>query len=151
MGTETAETFIVTTPIDVQNITWWGSYDPDVTADDFIVRVFLDNFGLPDNVGVLYEAVSASVVRTATGADSFGADVYEYSHDIALGTLVLNPGTYWLSVVNVSKSIPTLQHGSGRRATVDVTNAYREVYLLPPGDDMDTGCSEFRCRLPHHG
>ena len=99
-GVESADDFVLSERVVVSSIGWWGVYDPDVpVADDFTLSIFSDNGGSPSNAPLAtYNPVS--VVRNNTGtSDGFGAEIFEYSMEVAVG-LELDAGTYYLSVVN---------------------------------------------------
>ncbi len=131
-GIETAESLTATADIDVQNISWWGSYDGTPSTDDFIVRVFADAAGSVG--GLLYELASAPAMRSLTGVqDIFGEDVYAYSLDLASGALALEDGlSYWLSIVNISNTGNNPVGWYWAESSVgDGANAYREPALSP--------------------
>lgn len=100
-GIESADDFVLSERIAVTTIGWWGVYDPDVpvAGDDFALRIFADDGGLP-NATPLAEFTSVAASRTATmTVDVTGGEIYEYSTGVATG-LELDAGTYYLSVVN---------------------------------------------------
>jgi hypothetical protein len=135
-GVESAESFSVASAFDVEKVTWWGVYDvsPVPATDDFIVRIFADDAGLPDNSALLYEATGVAPTRTATGStDIAGGAIFEYSYDLPLPDVFdLIPGDYWLSVVNVSNVPPTFAgwfwtEGAGG----DGGTAFRDPFVSP--------------------
>jgi len=99
-GVESADDFVLNERIAVSSIGWWGIYDPSVAVDDnFTLSIFADNGGAPSDTALAtYNPVP--VERNNTRAvDGFGAQIFEYSTEVAAG-LELDAGTYYLSVVN---------------------------------------------------
>ena len=85
----------------ITDIHWFGVYAFTDTpeTDNFTIRIFENNGGVP-MVNPLHELfVGNTVNRTATGNPIAGFDGYQYDVDIA--QIILNPlTTYWLSIVN---------------------------------------------------
>jgi len=101
-GIESADNFVLSQTTELVSITWWGVYDPDVptAGDDFTLRIFGDDGGAPGAAHIA-EYTGITALSASTGEfDIFGAEIYEYSTSAADG-LVLDPGTYYLSLVNV--------------------------------------------------
>lgn len=128
-NTETAESFFVSTGFEVENISWWGVYDPEPVSDNFVVRVFRDDgAGLPDNTGTVFEASNVIPTRTTTDQpDIAGGEVFAYSFDIPTADVfALLPGDYWLSVVNLSLGLGSDWFWS-EGLDADDTNAFRDT------------------------
>jgi len=87
----------------ITEIQWWGVYGdgPVPAADNFTIRIFADNGGLPESDPII-ELAAGDVGRTDSGLDQDfqgGLDVYAYSYAVSPITLDANT-TYWLSIVN---------------------------------------------------
>jgi PEP-CTERM motif len=90
---------------------WWGGYfgggdNAPTGPDNFVLRIFDDNLGLPGNL-VATRSLGA-VGRQATGRNfldiSTGADlgIAEYVYWADFGPIALSDSTaYWFSVVNI--------------------------------------------------
>ncbi len=92
-----------------QGITFEGTYASAQTlgTDEFTVAIFDDNgvdTDLPGNL--LVGPIPIQVVsRTDTGVDEFGLDVFRYQGNLE-SSVTLNPGNYWISIVNDTSSDP---------------------------------------------
>ncbi len=89
----------------ITDVHWWGVYSPGNTpgADDFTIRIFEDNGGVP-NLAPTHELTNLAVSRADTGADLPNPlDVYAYSVDVTPITLSANT-TYWISILNDTTS-----------------------------------------------
>jgi hypothetical protein len=97
-----ADDFVLAPGEDViRDIHWWGAYgDNSVFADDFTVRVYADDNGLP--AGLVAERASVDPLRSMTDLITTGEDLVIYAYDLILGVPIdLNPETtYWLSIFN---------------------------------------------------
>lgn len=101
-GSESADSFVVTESLILSSIQWWGVYFPEqpLPTDSFTVRIFTDAAGAPDTVPIA-EATGVAPTRSDTGLfDIYAGTIFEYE-TTALSGILLNPGTYYLSVVNV--------------------------------------------------
>ena len=97
-GALNADDFMSADNYRLDMLTWWGAYDGGVsTSDAFTVQLFADdNTGNPA-VSPLFQFNSSSVTRQAVA----GSDIFSYSLNVALDSIMLNAGsTYYLSVMN---------------------------------------------------
>ncbi len=88
----------------ITDVHWYGLYAFDNTPpalDNFRIRIFGDNGGVP-LANFLHEVLVGNAVnRTATANQVFGFDVFSYDVLFTSTPIVLNPlTTYWLSIVN---------------------------------------------------
>jgi hypothetical protein len=100
-GVYWADNFSIGSAIDLQGFAWWGGYAGNLDAGDdaFVVNLFSDISGS----GTLLQSFTATAVRTDTTLFDVGQNaVYAYAMDVA--PLVLNAGTYYLSVSNEGSS-----------------------------------------------
>lgn len=97
-GNQNADNFSLGQTSTLESIQWWGSYDVQ-GGDDFNVRIFANNGGMPE-VNPDYQYLSLGVVRdTTTMFDSSGHGVFSY--ELVLPTaLTLQAGSYYLSILN---------------------------------------------------
>ena len=99
-----ADHFTLASSATISNITWSGVYFSSNTPtepDDFTIRFYHDNAGLPDNSGLIGSAYTPgnAVNRVDSGNNGAGGqDIFNYSVDIT--PLMLSAGTYWLSIIN---------------------------------------------------
>lgn len=85
----------------ITDIHWWGLYaaGDTIASDDFWIRIFADNGGVPEDTPSVLELHPTTVTRVDTGLNSADLDIYYYSLDIS--PLALTAGqTYYLSIVN---------------------------------------------------
>lgn len=95
-GAQNADSFTVGGAVNVDSLRWWGSY-LGTDSDDFIVRLFSDNSGVPG--GLLQEYAGITVSKVDSGLkDSGQGNVFQYDYD--LPDFVLGSGKYYLSVMN---------------------------------------------------
>jgi len=101
---QVADDFILGGAVNLEGITWWGSYyNNDDLGDDFVVRLYS---GITGTGTILQDFGSVFVAKnTATPAltDSIGDIVYQYDFSLA-APLSLSGGTYYLSVQNVNNN-----------------------------------------------
>lgn len=83
----------------ITDIHWWAHYTTEVIDDDFVIRFFEDDGGVPMTDWFL-ELTPGAVTRSLVGTNTFwGVDEYEYWLDVA--PIALTAGTtYWISIVN---------------------------------------------------
>ncbi len=95
-GAQNADSFLLGGPVNVEALRWWGSYR-STNVDDFVVRLFSDNSGVPG--ALLQEYAGLTVSKDGSGLmDSRGGEVFQYEYD--LPDFVLSSGKYYLSVMN---------------------------------------------------
>lgn len=100
-GVESADNFTLLDAVELTSVAWWGAYEPaaPLVGDDFALRIFGGTGAVPGTAPIA-EFLSIDVTRVATGElDGLGAPVFRYSTGAVAG-LVLDPGTYYLSLVN---------------------------------------------------
>lgn len=96
-GAIIADNFNIASDVNLEALTWWGSYDTS-DIDDFIIRLYDDNAGSP---GANIQSYSGISVNSSTTLlfDISGAPVYRY--DFGLPSPVsLTAGNYFLSITN---------------------------------------------------
>ncbi len=101
-GVESADRFFLPQTAEILNIGWFGSYDGSPpSSDNFTVRIFGDNGGLPADTP-LVELTGVDGSRTTTSTtDAFGAPVFSYNLSPGLTPILTGGNTYYLSVVNL--------------------------------------------------
>lgn len=88
------------------DVHWWGIYansDTPPTTDNFMIRIFADNAGVPA-LNHTHEFTNLTVTRNVVGSLA-GFDLYEYSTDIA-ATLLTPNTTYWIAITNETENDP---------------------------------------------
>ncbi len=95
-GAQNADSFLLGGSVNVEALRWWGSY-VSTDVDDFVVRLFSDNSGVPG--ALIQEHTGITVSKVGAGLmDSGGGEVFQYEYD--LPDFVLSSGIYYLSVMN---------------------------------------------------
>jgi hypothetical protein len=85
----------------ITDIHWRGVYDTtgDIAPDDFIIRLFGDDGGLP-TADPFFELNTGTANRSVVG-QFLTTDYMEYAYWVDTTPIVLNPNTtYWLSIFN---------------------------------------------------
>jgi hypothetical protein len=103
-----ADDFTLSSTSIIQDVHWLGNYfptDSPPTSDDFVVRIYNDNGGVPFDFGSeIYSYVLPSVTRTDTGFDFDNTNVYEYS--AIIDPFLAQAGdTYWLEIFNQIENV----------------------------------------------
>ena len=104
-GQRLAEDFSFPGPVTVTSITFLGGYFPASTpeTDSFTLTIYNDNMGRPDPLSIVAQIDLENVVRTDTGTDALGIDLFTYTANFA--GVSLSGGTrYWLTIVNDTTS-----------------------------------------------
>lgn len=108
VGQEVADDFTLNAGRNtITDVHWWGAYVPSdtpTTPDNFTIRFYQDNGGLPQATAFLALNVG-DVGRVATGDKTFSTLanrlVNLYAFSTVIEPLTLNPNTpYWLSIQN---------------------------------------------------
>lgn len=100
-----AEDFSFASDTTIRSVNWSGVYysnDTPTAPDDFTIRIFSENGGLPDpvgEVGLSPFSIGNAVNRVDSGDTAFGRTVYDYSANIGPTTLTAGV-TYWISIFN---------------------------------------------------
>ena len=99
-GAQIADNFQFANDVTLNNISWWGSYDPDEPAtEEFTVRVFADNgVGLPQSSALFATSFSGNGDGSDGLSDYYGAEVFRY--DVAVAWALSGGQSYYLSVFN---------------------------------------------------
>lgn len=99
-GTQVADNFQFANDVTLNNISWWGSYYPDVPAtEEFTVRVFTDNgAGFPQPSALFTTNFAANGDDSDGLGDYYGAEVFRY--DVAVAWALSGGQNYYLSVFN---------------------------------------------------
>ena len=86
--------------VQLTNISWWGSYDPNAPAtESFTVRLFEDDgFGNPETNPFLETTFSGNGDSSGGLFDFFGGTVYQY--DLGVNQILQGGVNYYLSVFN---------------------------------------------------
>lgn len=98
-----ADNFIFRVDSTVRDVHWWGTYAFGLTppdADDFTIRIFNDDGGVPEDDPFYEVSVGNAVNRVDTGLLILGTfPLYSYSA-VVTDVALLAGTTYWLSIVN---------------------------------------------------
>jgi hypothetical protein len=101
-GAQNADSFTLSSAVELRGITWWGSYDPSADEDSFVVRILADSSGTPG--GTVIALGTTLVTRTSTEfLDIAGAPVFQYDLTLAL-PVNLAAGSAFLSLANQTQS-----------------------------------------------
>jgi hypothetical protein len=146
-GFEAAESFTVPQTAEVVRIDWWGVYDnffgiglPPVDGDDFTLRIFADDGGVPDSVPFA-EYTGLTDPGLPTGILDVGlAEIYRYSTTAPAGLVLTGGQTYYLSVVN---NIDLLQQDNSTWLWSEGTGGDTQQYEREAGSGASWGVSPF--------
>lgn len=100
-GRQVASYFAVANPLVVSRLEWSGSVQQTRAEEQFVVRIFRDDNGVPGSL--VHEA---TVMAQARSARKSGYQGYGHPHvfSASLGPINLSPGQYWLSVIDPNAS-----------------------------------------------
>jgi hypothetical protein len=126
---QTADEFSLTASAAPNLLTWWGyggAVDDPNPALDFLVRLYRDTEGLPEDEPFFEQAVlgaGGTFYGTSwMSMDDSRIDIYGYSAAVAMPTLEAD-ATYWLSVVGLSNFIwGNSEGGPGTRVAFSTTD-----------------------------
>ena len=103
---QVADDFQFSQPTTIQSVSWFGRYGEPLSVTNpvsFSIRFFA-NAGMSPEVLPLQE-LNVAVDAVPTGLAFNGSPWFEYSTNLV--PLTLNPGAYWLSVLETDPQTPT--------------------------------------------
>lgn len=93
------ENFSLGSDATIGAIEFWGMYIPTNADDNFTIKIYADDLGLPG--GVLLTTSLSNLSKTDTGLDLFGKfDEYMYTADLTTFFDADAGTTYWLGITN---------------------------------------------------
>lgn len=97
-----ADDFSIASGGAISMVKWWGLYVNNTPSDNFTLRFYSNDSGLPGTNYLVDYNIGSSANRTDTGINStlHNKDIYEYTYNLPASFNASTGSTYWISILN---------------------------------------------------